>query len=155
MPEVSPDFIETLSKVEEAGNSCCCYQCNACVAECPAARYCEGFNPREIVLASLLGVADYLTDKDSIIWQCATCYMCYERCPQGTHPVEVIGALKNIAFALGAAPDDIAALRETVIENGTLVVLSKAIEKRRAELGLPAVRAAAGPAAAEIRKLLE
>lgn len=152
MPKVSPDFRESLSKVEGAGNLGYCYQCSACVGECPAAHYCEGFNPREIVLASLLGVADYLTEKGSVIWQCTTCYKCYERCPQGTHPVEVVTALKNIAFEKGNAPEDVAALRETVKENGTIIVTSDAIESRRQELGLSGAPAAP---AAEIKKLLE
>jgi heterodisulfide reductase subunit A2 len=64
---VSPEFKETLSKVEGAGNLSLCYQCSACVAECPAAQQCAGFNPREIVLASALGVAGDLTDKGAVI----------------------------------------------------------------------------------------
>jgi heterodisulfide reductase subunit C len=81
-----------------------------------------------------------------------TCYKCYERCPQGTHPIEVVTALKNIAFEKGNAPEEVTALRETVKENGTIIVRSEAIEKRRDELGL--ARAAAAPAA-DIKKLLE
>jgi heterodisulfide reductase subunit C len=152
LPKVSPEFRESLSKVEGAGDLAYCYQCSACVSECPAAEYCEGFNPREIVLASLLGVADHLTEEGSVIWQCTTCYKCYERCPQGTHPIEVVTALKNIAFEKGNAPEEVTALRETVKENGTIIVRSEAIEKRRDELGL--ARAAAAPAA-DIKKLLE
>jgi heterodisulfide reductase subunit C len=152
LPKVTPDFSDSLSKVEGAGELGYCFQCSACVAECPAALYCEGFNPREIVLASLLGVADYLTDKDSVIWQCTTCYKCYERCPQGTHPVEVVTALKNVAFEKGNAPADIVSVRETVKENGTIIVASDAVEKRRGDLDLP--RAPVAPSA-DIKKLLE
>lgn len=151
MPEVSPDFIDSLSKVEGAGEPGHCYQCSACVAECPAAQYCEGFNPREIVLASLLGVAGYLTEKGSVIWQCTTCYKCYERCPQGTHPIEVITALKNVAFEKGNAPEEVSSARGTVMENGAIIVTSDTLARRRAELGLEA--APASPAA-EIKKLL-
>jgi heterodisulfide reductase subunit C len=152
LPKVSPEFKESLNKVEGAGNLAYCYQCSACVAECPASQHCKGFNPREIVLAAALGVADYLTDRGSVIWQCTTCYKCYERCPQGTHPIEVITALKNIAFDKGNAPDDVVALLDTVRERGTLLVSSETIEKRRSGLGLePAMSAPA----AEINKLLE
>ena len=152
MPEVSPEFKESLSKVEGAGNIAFCYQCSACVAECPAAQHYKGFNPREIVLAAALGVAGYLTERGSVIWQCTTCYKCYERCPQGTHPIEVITALKNAAFDKGNAPEDVVALRKTVSDQGALIVSSEAIEKRRSELGLKQVPAAP---AAEINKLLE
>ncbi len=152
MPKVSPEFKGSLSKVEGTGNLTHCYQCSACVAECPAAQHCEGFNPREIVLASALGVADYLTDEGSVIWQCTTCYKCYERCPQGTHPIEVVTALKNVAFEMGNAPEDVVAIRDTVSGQGAIIASSDAIEKRRSELGL-------GPApvapAAETNKLLE
>lgn len=152
LSKVNPEFIKTVSPVEGAGNAGHCYQCSACVAECPAAQRYAGFNPREIVLASVLGVAEYLTAKDSVIWQCATCYKCYERCPQGTHPVEVITALKNIAYQSGNAPADIVALREAVMENGVLIPASAAIEKRRGELGLPP--APAGPGA-DMKKIME
>ena len=153
MPKVSPEFKDVLSKVEGAGNLASCYQCSACVAECPAAQQCAGFNPREIVLAATVGVADYLTDKGSVIWQCTTCYKCYERCPQGTHPVEVITALKNVAFEKGNAPDDVQALRRTVGEQSTIIVSSESIEKRRSELGLKPAPSTAP--ASEISKLLE
>jgi len=153
LPKVSPEFKRSLSKVEGAGNLASCYQCSACVAECPAAQQCAGFNPREIVLAVVVGVADYLTEKGAVIWQCTTCYNCYERCPQGTHPVEVITALKNVAFEKGNAPEDVLALRKTVSEHSTIIVTSESIEKRRSELGLEPAPGAAP--ASEISKLLE
>lgn len=144
MLRADPDFKQALSAVEGAGKLDYCYQCSACVAECPAAQHCAAFNPREIVLASLLGVAGYLTDKGSPIWQCTTCYKCYERCPQGTHPIEVITALKNIAFEQGNAPEDVAALREAVLTQGTLIAPSDTMQKRRDELSLPDYRSAGG-----------
>ncbi|MFH1151164.1 MAG: 4Fe-4S dicluster domain-containing protein [Actinomycetota bacterium] len=140
-----------MSRVEGAGNLTACYQCSACVAECPAAQLCGDFNPRLIVLAALLGVGELLVEKDSVIWQCTTCYKCYERCPQGTHPIEVITACKNLAAAIGNAPEEITALHDTVAGNATLIMPSAAIEKRRGELGLGPV-----PAPAEdLERLLE
>jgi len=123
------------------------------VAECPAAQQCEDFNPREIVLASLLGVADHLVRDGSPIWQCTTCYKCYERCPQGTHPIEVITALKNVAFKSGCAPESVVALRQAVRERGTIIAPSDAVDKRRKELGLGEAPAPAPPA--EIGEILE
>ncbi|MCG2796370.1 MAG: hypothetical protein L6427_11015 [Actinomycetia bacterium] len=38
MPKVDPGFKTTSSTVEGAGEPGYCYQCGACVAECPAAR---------------------------------------------------------------------------------------------------------------------
>jgi heterodisulfide reductase subunit C len=153
LPKASPEFIETLSGIEGAGNLASCYQCSACVAECPAAQQCAGFNPRQIVLAAALGVAEHLTGEGSVIWQCTTCYKCYERCPQGTHPVEVITALKNVAFDRGNAPEDVVALRQAVEEHATVIVPSEAIEKRRSELGLGPPPTVAS--ASEMNKFLE
>ncbi|MCJ7744973.1 MAG: hypothetical protein MUP40_01605, partial [Actinobacteria bacterium] len=94
----------------------------------------------------------YLTAKDSVIWQCTTCYKCYERCPQGTHPVEVITALKNIACAAGNGPEEVASSRDNVLANGSLISPSEAIGKRRQELGLG--KAPVAPAG-ELKKILE
>lgn len=102
-------------------------------------------------MSTLLGVADYLTEKGSVIWQCTTCYNCYERCPQGTHPVEVITALKNFAYSAGNAPEGITAARESVLEHGTLIASSEAIDKRRKELGLEKAREAPFE---DVRKIL-
>jgi len=152
LPKADPGFKKTLSPVEGAGKLSYCYQCSACVAECPAAHKFKDFNPREIVLASLIGVAGYLTAKDSVIWQCTTCYKCYERCPQGTHPVEVINALKNIACAAGDGPEEVTSSRDGVLSQGTLISPSESMEKRRRELGLG--RPPFAPAG-ELKKILE
>lgn len=126
MPAVSPEFKDASSKVEGAGNIAPCYQCSACVAEC-------------------------LADMGPVLLQCATCYKCYERCPQGTHPIEVITALKNVAFEKGNAPAGIAELRVAVRAQGALIAFSEAVEKRRSKLGLgPAPAAPAG----EISRIL-
>lgn len=147
----SPDFKNNLSIVEEAGRPNYCYQCSSCLPECPAALSRADFNPREIVLAALLGITKHLTEKDSVIWECTTCYKCYERCPQGTHPVEVITALKNEAYKAGNAPDDVEKARENIIELGSLIPPSDAIEKRRRELGLPSWPSRSG----QLRKIME
>lgn len=148
--KVKPEFKKSLSNIEEAGNLNYCFQCSSCIAECPAALIRPDFNPREIVLAVLLGITEPLVKKDSVIWECTTCYKCYEICPQGTHPIEVINALKNFAYKVGSAPDEIVKARETILDNGLLIPLSDAIEKRRKELGLPLVKKHE-----EFRKFLE
>ncbi|MDD5747563.1 MAG: 4Fe-4S dicluster domain-containing protein [Actinomycetota bacterium] len=151
MVSVNPDFKKNLSEVEKAGEIDHCYQCNACVSECPTARLDSRFNPAEIVLSASLGLGE-LIDKDSIIWECATCYKCYEFCPQGTHPVEVITALKNVAYKSGNSPEEIKDSRVHVIENGTFIPLSEAIKKRRRELGLPEVDSTV---AEQVKKIME
>ncbi len=70
-------FREKLNKVVGGEHHNYCYQCGACVAACPAARFSKEFNPRDILLMTLLGEEDKLIREDSIIWQCTNCYSCY------------------------------------------------------------------------------
>ena len=81
-----------------------CYQCGACVGDCPATRYSVAFNPREIMLKVLYGLEDELVGEESVIWECNNCYNCHERCPQEVKPVEVIISLKNMLADRGVAP---------------------------------------------------
>ena len=107
--EVIVDF-EKRRKLEEilgAEQLSYCYQCGACVGDCPSARFYSIFNPREIMLRALIGDIEELTKKESIIWKCSNCYNCYERCPQDVRPVEVIIALKNLSTQSDSASDEI------------------------------------------------
>jgi heterodisulfide reductase subunit C len=117
-----------------------CYQCGACVGDCPTARFYEGFNPREIMLKSLIGDVDELTKEDSIIWMCSNCYNCYERCPQDVRPVEVIIALKNLCTQSGSSEKDIVDITQRIMDTGYSVPLMAATDKMRADLGLPPIK---------------
>jgi len=113
-----------------------CYQCGACVAQCPAARFSDRFNPRLIMLDLLLGRADVLLAPESPIWLCTNCYSCYERCPQDVRPVEVIIALKNLAARKGVAPDAVSKLTKNIIKTGYSGVITPVVHKTREKLGL-------------------
>ncbi len=134
--KVALDFKELLPTIEETQTVRECFQCSACVADCPAARRSARFNPREIMLKTLLGLAESLVCEDSAVWDCTTCYTCKERCPQGVHPIEVITALKNRIAAAGLLPADVAAAVEGIKNTDRVIVKSDAIVRRRAELGL-------------------
>ncbi|MBI4456967.1 MAG: 4Fe-4S dicluster domain-containing protein [Acidobacteria bacterium] len=113
-----------------------CYQCAACVASCPAARYATDFNPRMIMQMALYGFGERLTGQDSPIWLCTNCYTCYERCPQDVRPVEVIIALKNMAAQQGTAPESVIKYAEAVLETGRTTPVTAVVDRRRQELGL-------------------
>lgn len=114
-----------------------CYQCGACVGDCPSARFCADFNPRNIMLLALMGEIDGLTGPDSIIWECSNCYTCYDRCPQDVRPVEVITALKNMSTGTGFAPVDIPEVVDRIFETGRSVPVPKSVARQREQLGLP------------------
>lgn len=154
MPNIKPNFSfrEELNKIIGGDHHNYCYQCGSCVAVCPAARYFNDFNPREIMLKTLLGDEEYLIGPDSIIWKCTNCYSCYERCPQDVRPVEVIIALKNYCRQKGLAPELVNKFSEAVAKTGRSVMVTSAVNRKRKELGLEEIK---DIPVDEIQKILE
>jgi heterodisulfide reductase subunit C len=149
---VSSDLRQGLAEKLEGGLASFCYQCGACVGDCPAARYSDEFNPRRIMLMVLYGMADDLLTDGSILWQCTNCYSCHERCPQDVKPVEVIISLKNMLADRGIVPPAVARVIRTLEETGRTVPPSPAIDRQRARFGLPPL---APVPMDELRALLE
>ncbi|MDZ7271123.1 MAG: 4Fe-4S dicluster domain-containing protein [candidate division KSB1 bacterium] len=137
MPTIAFGFRDKLNAVLGGEMHSYCFQCGACVGDCPAARYSPRFNPRMIMLKSIMGLEEELLGEDSVIWLCTNCYNCYERCPQDVRPVEVIIALKNLARAKEHAPQKVASMVNSVKEQGLTASVTSATERMRAELGLP------------------
>jgi heterodisulfide reductase subunit C len=133
---VNFEFRRQLDEIVGGDHHNYCYQCGACVAQCPAAKYNESFNPRAILLNTLLGREDVLLAKDSPIWLCTNCYSCYERCPQDVRPIEVIVALKNLAVAKGVAPEAVASMTENITKAGVSGLVTPAVQRMRERLGL-------------------
>ncbi|MEM3696238.1 MAG: 4Fe-4S dicluster domain-containing protein [Candidatus Bathyarchaeia archaeon] len=97
-----------------------CFQCMKCTSGCTALKLLE-LKPHEIVKLVNLGFVDELTASD-IIWTCATCLKCVERCPQKASPYHVIIALRNLAVE-----------RETKVPEGYLKAVSQILETGLAE----------------------
>ncbi len=133
-------FRDKLNRVPGGKHHNYCYQCSACVASCPAARFANKFNPRIILLKALLGMEEDLTGMNSPIWLCTNCYSCYERCPQDVRPIEVIIALKNICVEKGTAPENLTKLSENIGRTGISVAITSAVNRIRQELGLPELK---------------
>jgi len=114
---------------ESCGDIRKCFNCNTCVAGCPAA---EGSPPlliRNLVRKVLLGLEDGLLE-DETPWLCVTCSACEEMCPMGVHPFEVCLAIRrwqssnDEAFIPAAIPE--------IFETGHTQALGQVREKRRA-----------------------
>ena len=130
-------FKRELAKKVEGDLANFCYQCGACVGDCPATRYSPAFNPREIMLKVLYGLETELLGPDSVLWQCTNCYGCHERCPQEVKPVEVIISLKNMLADRGLAPPAADKVIQTFMAQGRTVPDNPAIDKQRAKFDLP------------------
>jgi len=133
-------FRDKLNKVQGGKHHNYCYQCSACVAVCPAARFTKNFNPRIILLKALLGMEEELIGENSAIWLCTNCYSCYERCPQDVRPIEVIISLKNMAVERRTAPPNLTKLSENIGKTGVSVTVTSAVRRMRQELGLPELK---------------
>jgi len=145
-------FRRELARKIEGNRAAYCYQCGACVGDCPATTYSDNFNPREIMLEVLYGLGDELLGDESVLWICTNCYSCHERCPQEVKPVEVIISLKNMLADRGGCPDPVAKVIKTFEETGRTTPLSPAVDKQRAKFGLPPLPPLPMD---EIRKLIE
>jgi heterodisulfide reductase subunit C len=119
-----------------------CYSCGICVGDCPAARFSDDFNPRQIFLKVCLGIAEDLVGESSPIWKCTTCYTCYERCPAGVKPLDVIIALRNLSFVRGTSPQAVPGIRRNVLEAGVAGTLTSRAAALREKMGLPVTQPA-------------
>jgi heterodisulfide reductase subunit B len=130
-------FRRELAQKVEGNLVSACYQCGACVGDCPATTYGSGFNPREIMLKVLYGLADELLTADTVLWQCTNCYNCQERCPQEVKPVEVIIALKNMLADRSIYPESGAKVIHAFETTGRTTLLGPAVDREREKYGLP------------------
>jgi heterodisulfide reductase subunit C len=132
-------FREELGLVLEGDGVNFCYQCGACVGDCPSARFSEEFNPRQIMLGVLYGMREEVVGDTSPVWQCSNCFTCFDRCPQNVKPIEVIIALKNLMDDRGLTPQRAEQAVAGLLKNGRSALVTSATHRRRAELGLPAL----------------
>jgi len=130
-------FRRELAEKVEGNLAGFCYQCGACVGDCPATTYSDTFNPREIMLKVLYGLGDELLREDTVLWDCTNCYNCHERCPQEVKPVEVIISLKNMLADKGIYPGPVNKVIEMFEKTGRTTPINPAVDRNRAKYGLP------------------
>jgi len=116
-----------------------CYQCGTCASSCPVAKLDSSFNPREIIKLSLLGEKEEVLSGNAI-WLCCSCFNCQERCPQKVEIADLIYALRNIALESGHSPSIYSDFASTLMNEGRVVSISKFVEKKREEYGLPPLK---------------
>ncbi len=106
-----------------------CYNCGACMYDCPSAQVCDDFNPRQIVGRLLTGEIDGLIN-DPKIWECLECHTCSEMCPQGFGMEKVFTLLKHLAVQRGVMPSPTRAGIDIFKKTGRLGEPSKASRKK-------------------------
>jgi heterodisulfide reductase subunit C len=116
-----------------------CYQCGYCNTVCPVhQRVGSRYNPRDLVLFSLLGYKDAIINHaDPMgLWGCTACETCDVACPSKIPITDIIALLKNISVAQGKCPPYYPTQTQTIFDNGKAIPVQDAIEKRREKLGL-------------------
>ena len=96
-------FLGELSSSAQAGTFSVCFGCENCTNVCPVVGNYEypqeivGLLPHHIMHALALGCRD-LALGSGMLWECVTCYICQEYCPQGVCVTDVLYELKNLSF---------------------------------------------------------
>jgi len=121
-----------------------CFQCSKCTGGCTIFKLLE-LTPHEVMKLAKLGFIQELIASE-IIWTCATCLKCTERCPQRASPYHVIMALRNIAVEQEAKiPEAYLKAVSQILETGLAQAVEKVTTKRtetldREKLGLPNIK---------------
>lgn len=118
-----------------------CFQCMRCTSGCTSLKLLE-LKPHEITVLVNSGFVEELVSSD-IIWTCASCLKCRERCPQKASPYNTIISLRNLAVEREAKVPEaymkaVAQILETGLMQPVQTVTSRSMQPLdREKLGLP------------------
>lgn len=113
------NYLKTLREVFDLPSVIKCYECGACVNDCPVVKVNPEFNPNEIIGKLLSGELDAVIESHNI-WRCVDCYTCYELCPQKMGMNKIFDKLKHIAIEKGKLPAGYSASIEMFRKEGRL-----------------------------------
>ncbi len=112
-----------------------CYQCNRCTENCPVHKEVASYDPRQLILMSLMGIDIVNEANRKMVFLCTMCDTCDEVCPNDIPLTHIFSVLKNMAAQRGISP--FGGQGKAMIENGTSVPIGPAIVRRRTAMGLP------------------
>ena len=96
-------FIKEVSAATGTSTFSLCFGCQNCTNVCPVVAAHEsprkrlGLLPHEIMHCLALKQKDFVLGS-MMLWDCLTCYLCQEQCPQGVCITDVLYQLKNMAL---------------------------------------------------------
>jgi len=155
-----PDLILREKVLAKTGRGVAdCFQCMKCTSGCTALKLLE-LKPHEIMRLAEWGFLDELVTSD-IIWTCATCLKCTERCPQKASPYHAIMALRNIAVEKEVkVPEAYLKAVSQILESGLAETIQKIVTRDaeafdRESLKLPKIANPKGGFQVAFMKILE
>ena len=89
-------FRKAIVEASEGENLSACLQCGTCTGSCPN-KFSWGLTPRHIVRLIQLGMKEKILTPE-VLYYCAQCYSCIERCPMKLKPTEIMMLLRRVAF---------------------------------------------------------
>ena len=101
--DFTKSFMPAEKKLLQEGTFSVCFGCQSCTNVCPiVANYKNpkkvfDLMPHEIMHALALGCIEVALSS-KMIWDCATCYICQEQCPQGVCITDILYELRNISL---------------------------------------------------------
>ena len=114
-----------------------CYQCGTCVSTCAAGMVNPAKNIRKLI-QHILGSRNFIPlEEGDLLWACATCYQCEDRCPEGVPLTTLLVHLRNLAAEKGLIPTSVQKEIESLAACGFTFPPLKSILSRRKKLGLP------------------
>jgi heterodisulfide reductase subunit C len=135
--QIDSKFMEEVSKMPDADKIHACFQCGVCTGSCPIT-FAMDYTPRQVSEMIHIGLKDAVLSS-ATIWLCSTCYMCYERCPQGVKLTDVFNAIKNKAVEDDyPVPRVYEKMSRQLLKNGFVYDMQFMNDDREA-LGLPKV----------------
>jgi len=135
-----------------------CFQCMRCTSGCTSLKLLE-LKPHEIIILVNSGFVEEIVSSD-IIWACASCLKCRERCPQKASPYDTIIALRNLAVEREVKIPEaymkaVAQILETGLIQQVQTVTSREMQHfNREKLGLPRMQYADDKFTAVFMKVL-
>ncbi len=136
--DLEPKFVLEISEVQGGQLIKRCLQCNTCTATCPIRRYSREYKPARIIRMAVLGLRKEVLSSD-LIWLCASCHSCDERCPRDVKPAEIIMAIREIAVREGYISDAFLNQALNILSFGRVHEITDFENKTRFKMGLPPV----------------
>lgn len=98
--EIVYTFYKEIAKQPNGEGITKCLSCGTCSSTCQVFSVNPAYNPRKLIQQAILGLRDDVLASE-MIWICARCNLCIEKCPKGIKPGDIIMALRHIALKEG------------------------------------------------------
>ena len=108
-PDITFKHSETFAKTNyltlynQSESFSTCIQCQTCTSVCPivtsTVKTDESLNytPQRVMNLLRLGLID-LAIRSDLVWDCTTCYLCQEHCPQHVRVTDILYELKQLSY---------------------------------------------------------